>query len=123
MEVLLDSSFIVSCVMKRIDFLEEFEKLGFKPKVPREVLQEMKDLRNGEKVSREERQSIDIALQMLEQAKVGRANIGSGKVDDGLIAKGKEGVYIATLDRGIKMNVPNKIVIDSAKKGLRVVRD
>jgi len=123
MEVLLDTSFIVSCVMKRIDFLEELEKLGFTPKVPKEVMQEMKDLKTKEKTSRKEREAIGIAFQMLEAKKVKKANLGGGNVDDGLISKGSEGIYIATLDRGVKMRVPNKVVIDNSRKSLKIVRD
>jgi len=63
-----------------------------------------------------------MAFQLLESRKVKRTNIGGRNVDEGLIAKGKEGIYIATLDRGIKVKIPNRVVIDSAKKGLKVER-
>ena len=46
MEVILDSNFIVSCVMKGIDFISQLEGKGFKILIPREVIQEIKDLRN-----------------------------------------------------------------------------
>ena len=42
MQVLLDSSFIISCVRDRIDFISQLEEQGFTPVVPREVLQEGK---------------------------------------------------------------------------------
>lgn len=121
MEVLLDTSFIVSCVMKRIDFLEELENLGFRIKVPREVMQELKDLKKGKKSSRREREAIDVAFQMLEKSK--KMKLGGRTVDDGLIAHGRSGIYIATLDRGIKVKVPNKVVLDNSRKSVKVVRD
>jgi len=122
MEVLLDTNFIISCLRKRIDFLEELKDLGFKAKVPREVLEELKDLKAEKKTGREARSAIDIAFQILDEAKVKKVKVGGRTVDDGLIAKGKEGIYIATLDNGIKREIPNKIVIDSAKNSLKIER-
>ncbi|MDP4039582.1 MAG: hypothetical protein Q8P57_03315 [Candidatus Pacearchaeota archaeon] len=117
MEVLLDSSFIISCIRKRIDFLSQLEGQGFKPIVPREVLQEMKDLIRRNKTSREDRLAVNVALELIENRKVKKTSFGDGKVDDYLIEKGKGGVYIATLDNEIKRAVPNRIVI-FASKGL-----
>ncbi|MFH1425509.1 MAG: PIN domain-containing protein [archaeon] len=123
MEVLLDANFIISCVRKRIDFIDELEVLGFKVKVPREVLQELKDLKREKKLGRETRTAINIAFQMLDDGGVKKVGVGGRTVDEGLIAKGKEGVYIATLDKEILRGVPNKIVIDNSKKGLKVERE
>lgn len=123
MEVILDANFIISCIIKRIDFLDELKQLGFVPVLPREVMQEMKDLKRGGKTSREERAAIDIAFKMFEDAKIKKLSFGSGKVDDALIKKGKQGVYIATLDRGIKREIPNRIVIMDAQKKLGIERD
>ncbi len=122
MEAILDSSFIISCVRKRIDFLEELKNLGFTAVVPREVFQEIKDLRSRNKSSREDRTAIDIAMEMIEKGKVKKVGLGEMRVDDALIKKGKEGIYIATLDRAIKRAVPNKIVILDAKNSLGIER-
>jgi len=115
MEVLLDSSFIISCIRSRIDFLSQLEEQGFKVKVPREVMQEMKDLRTSNRASRDDRTAVDVALQMIEQRKVKKMSMGQGKVDDWLIKKGKEGYYIATLDKEIKRAVLNKVIIFTAQ--------
>jgi rRNA-processing protein FCF1 len=123
MEVLLDTNFIISCVLKRIDFVEELRGLGFHVKVPKSVLQEMKDLKTDKKVSHGERQAIDVAFAILEERKIRKARIGGSYVDDGLIQKGREGVYIATLDKAIKHSVPNKVVIDTAKNTLKIERN
>ena len=122
MEVLLDTNFIISFVMRRIDFVEELTGLGFHVKIPKGVLQELKDLKTDKKTSRDERQAIDVAFAILEERKVRKVRIGGSYVDDGLIQKGKEGAYIATLDREIKHSVPNKVVIDSAKNALKIER-
>ena len=123
MEVLLDTNFIISCVNKRIDFLEELSGMGFKVIIPREVIEEMKDLKKEAKVSRNERASIDLAFEMIEKGKVKKMTLSNRKVDEGLIQKGREGIYIATLDRAIKNQIPNRVVINNAKNGLMVDRD
>ncbi len=115
MQVLLDSSFIISCVRDRIDFLVQLAEQGFTPVVAREVLQEIKDLRNRNGTSREDRLAVDVALEMIEKGKVKKTSFGAGKVDDYLIGRGKTGIYIATLDREIKKKVPNRVVIFSAQ--------
>ncbi len=123
MEVLLDSSFIISCVRKRIDFFDELSSMGFKPTFPREVLEELKDLKASSRLSRADKSVLDIAFQMIDFQKVKKMRLGKRVVDEGLIAKGKEGIYIATLDKVIKRNVPNRIVIDSARNCLKIERD
>jgi rRNA-processing protein FCF1 len=115
MEVLLDSSFIISCIRKRIDFLEQLSEQGFVVKVPKEVVQEMKDLRKKNRTSHDDRIAIDVAMGMFEERKVKKMSVGGKNVDEGLIEKGKEGYYIATLDSGIKNKVDNKIVIFGSK--------
>ncbi len=118
MEVILDTNFIISCIRKRIDFLEQLQEQGFTVKVPLEVFQEMKDLRLN--VKHDERTAIDVALSLFEGRKVKKIKLGHNKVDVGLIAKGKQGVYIATLDREIKRSVPNVVVIFDAQNRVGV---
>ncbi|MGV8131284.1 MAG: hypothetical protein ACP5N7_04265 [Candidatus Pacearchaeota archaeon] len=120
MQVILDSSFIISCVRERIDFLTQLEEQGFTPVVPREVFQEMKDLRISNRASREDRLAVDVALEILEKKKVKKTTLGEGKVDEFLIRKGQEGIFIATLDNGIKKKIPKKIVIFKAQNRVGV---
>ncbi len=122
MEVIVDTNFAISCVRKGIDFVDQLNNMGFKIVVPREVLQELKDLRIGNKIKHDDRIAIDVAFEMLSHKRVKKTTIGQGKVDDLLIKKGKEGVYIATLDNGIKRKIPNRIVILNAKKEIGVER-
>lgn len=116
MEVILDTNFIISCIRKKIDFYPQLEEQGFKVIFPREVLQELKDIRRGDGVSHEDRIAIDLALQMVEKTKAKKMSLGQGKVDDWLIHKGKQGIYIATLDAAIKRQIPKCVVIFDAQK-------
>lgn len=114
MEVLLDSSFIISCVKKKIDFLAQLEEQGFSVRLPHEVFEELKDVRLTSR--RAEREAIDIAFALFEKAGVKKMKLGKKRVDEGLIDKGKQGIYIATLDREIKRAIPNAVVIFDAEK-------
>lgn len=121
MEVLLDTNFIISAIKQRIDFNEELKGMGFgRVIVPREVMQELKDLRF--KVPMADRHAIDIALEIFSSKKIEKAKVGGKNVDEGLIAKGKQGAYIATLDAAIKRIVPNRVVISNAGNGLMIER-
>lgn len=122
MEVLLDTNFVISCILKKIDFIKQLEERGFKIAVPKEVMEELKDLKFGRKTSHQERAAIKIALEMFKEKKIKKVKLGEKTVDVGLIKKGGEGVYIATLDADIKRNVKNKIVIHSSRKRIGVER-
>ena len=121
MDVLIDTNFIISCIRRKIDFLEELKNMGFKVTLLREVYQELKDLKF--KVSNEDKAAIEIALQMFEKNKVNKGTIGNVSVDMGLIEKGRKGHYIATLDAAIKRQVPNRVIINNAKNSIEVERD
>lgn len=120
MEVILDSNFVVSCIKKRIDYLEELTNLGFKVVVPREVIDELKDLRM--RVNHAERVAIDVALEQFTKHKVKKMKLGGTNIDEGLIAKGKEGIHIATLDVAIKRAIPNRVIISNAQNSLMIER-
>ena len=118
MEVLLDSNFIISCIKKKIDFIPQLEEQGFRVLLPLEVYQEMKDLKK--KLPHDDRVAIDLAFQIFEAKGIRKTRLGGNSVDNGLISKGKQGYYIATLDNAIKNEVSNKIVIFDAQKRIGV---
>jgi rRNA-processing protein FCF1 len=118
MEVFLDTNFVISCILKKIDFIEELEALGFKVYLAREVLQELKDLKKREGTTHAERAAIEVAFDMFEKSNIKKTTIGGKNVDEGLIAKGIRGAYVATLDAGIKNKIPNIVLISAAKNSL-----
>lgn len=121
MEVILDANFIISCIRRKIDFVEELELLGFKILIPREVLQELKDVRL--KVGRDDKTAIDVALEVISKSKaVKKVGFGSGKVDEELIKYGKKGIYIASLDSYVRRNVLNRVLINNASNSLFIER-
>lgn len=119
----MDTSFIVSCIKERIDFFFELKKMGFKIIVPKEVFEELRDLRFSGNKSHEDKVAVNVALEILSSKKVKKRGFGGKKVDDALIKVGREGAYVATLDRGIKRSVPNRVVLLKARGAIGVERD
>lgn len=117
-EAILDSNFIIACVRKNIDFLSQLEEQGYRVLLPREVFHELRDLRL--KLPHADRTAIDVALDLFEKRKVKKMRLGHENVDQGLITKGKQGAYIATLDVAIKRSVPHSIGILSAQQRVGV---
>lgn len=111
---------MISCFNKKIDFVSDIEGLGFRIVLAREVFQELKDLKS--KLNREERIAIDYALKLFESKRFKKISLGNESVDSGLIKKGKNGFYIATLDSEIKRNVPNKILILNSQNKIGIER-
>lgn len=120
MEVILDTNFIVSCIKKKIDFLGELEAMGFKILLPKEIVEETKDLRLNS--DRETKVAVEVALELFKKIKIKSMTLGRKPVDLGLIEMGKKGAYIATLDTVIKRQVPNKVVISESGNNLVVER-
>lgn len=112
-QVILDTSFIITCIRQKIDFFEEIKFLGMKILIPKEVIQEL------------EKKKAKIALKLL----VDKMNdfelieIGKGHVDNGIIKKAKDNpsLIIATLDAEIKSSVKNKKLVIRGKKQLEVI--
>ena len=122
MEVILDTNFILSCLRRKIDFVDNLFSMGFRIVIPREVLEELKDLRFG-RTSRENRLLIDLALEIAKDKRIKKIKLGTKSVDEGLIKKGKEGVYIATLDNAVKREVENNVIISNARNSLEIERE
>ena len=120
MEVIVDTSFIISCIKKKIDFVLELEGMGFKVLLPKEVFEEVKDLRINSDIGT--RTAANVAIEMFSKRKVKSMTLGDKIVDEGLIEFGKKGAYIATLDSVIKRSVPNKVIISEAGNKLIVER-
>ncbi len=124
MEVILDTNFVIYCIKEKIDFISQLKEMGFQIVMPREVFQELKNLKTKTGTKRVDKESIDIALKMFSEGDVKKVSLGNNTyADEGLIKKGKEGVYIATLDAGIRRNVPNRVIILNAQKRVAIERD
>jgi len=111
-KVVLDTSFILSCVEKKIDFFDQLELNGVKVIIPKQVISELNGLSKSNN-------SAKISLQIIKENKFKEIDLKSKKVDRAIInlANKNKDLIIASLDREIKENVENqKFIIRGAKK-------
>src|SRR3989344_200367 len=100
MEVILDGSFMMQGLRNGIDFLSQLEENGFSVTVPREIIQELKDVRLNAKPV--DKRIIDTLFELIDKRKVKKKGIGAGRIDLQLIRAGQQGKYIATMDAAIR---------------------
>jgi rRNA-processing protein FCF1 len=124
MEVLLDTSFILTCLKQGVDFLEA-QEYGILV-LPRQVIDELKKL--TEKGERKEKEAATLALELIKKNK-GKFRIIELKsefADAGIRKyveeKDKETgeVSVATLDRGLKKSLRGKIKILTIRAGKKM---
>ncbi len=121
-EVVLDTSFILTCAKQKIDFFEEIKLMGLTIIIPRPVIKEL------EKISQRDkrlhfREDAVLALSLLEKNKFRKIGLDKKDVDSGIIKIAKADKYkiIATLDKRIKNSIENPRLIIRDKKSLEIV--
>lgn len=123
-QVLLDSSFILSCVRNKIDFFDDLMFLGFEILIPRQVFSELDGITRS-KQKLHNRDDAFFALKILEQNqdKFTEIDLKSSNVDFGILnyAKQHKDIIIATLDSELKKKIPNQKLVIREKKRLEVV--
>lgn len=109
--VILDTSFILSCIRKKIDFFEEISFMGFKIIIPKQVIQEIKKFKDKKSEAR-------LALNILEKKGFKKVDLNSKNTDNGIIklAKENKNYLIATLDREIKQKTQSQKLVIRGKK-------
>jgi len=112
-KVVLDSSFILTCVKQKIDFFEEIKLMGMQILIPKQVIREIKGIDNS---------NSKLALRIIQKNRFKEIDLGKGKVDNLLINFAKEkDVIIATLDRKIKKKIKSPKLVIRGKKNLKIL--
>ncbi len=111
-QIILDTSFILTCIKQKIDFFEEL--VGTQILIPEQVINEIKNLKNP---------NSGLALKILEKNKFKKIDLGKGNVDNLIIKFAKENPksIVATLDKEIKNKTKNYKLIIRGKKKLEVI--
>ena len=109
--VILDTSFIFSCVKQKIDFFERIEHEGMKAVVPLQTIKELEGL------------GAAAALKILENNEFETINVKGKDADEAIIkiAKKNPEIIVATLDQGMQKKLKNKKMIIRGKKKLEIV--
>jgi rRNA-processing protein FCF1 len=121
-KAILDTSFILTCVKQKIDFLDEIKFMGIKVLIPEEVLDEVrKIMKSGKKLHF--RENAKLALKILNKNGFKKIKLGTAHVDKGLVdfAKKNKDVIVATLDRELKKKIKKPKLVIRRKKKLEVI--
>lgn len=110
-QVILDTSFIITCVRQKIDFFEEIKFMGMEILIPEEVIEELK------------KKQTETALKLIEKSNFKEISLGTKNVDNGIIKTAKENpeMIVATLDAEIKNSIKNNKLVIRNKKKLEVI--
>mgnify|MGYP001585621188 CR=1 FL=1 len=110
-QVILDTSFIITCVRQKIDFFEEIKFMGMEILIPREVIEELK------------KKQAKTALKLIEKSSFKETSLRTKNVDNGIIKVAKENpeMIVATLDAEIKTSVKNHKLVIRGKKNLEII--
>lgn len=121
-KVVLDTSFILSCVRAHVDFLDEIVSLGLKPIFPLQVFDEIKGI-IASKQKLKDRTSAVLALEILDDQPLEFVDLKTDNVDDGLVhyMNKYKSALLATLDRGLARRVSNRRLVLRQKKKLVII--
>ncbi|MBU0958959.1 MAG: hypothetical protein KKB31_03360 [Nanoarchaeota archaeon] len=110
-QVLLDTSFIMTCVRQKIDFFRDLELMGLEVVIPKQVVKEL------------ERKKAELALKVIKSYRFKSADLKQNYVDKGLMNYGKNhpGAIIATLDADLKKKILNTKIVIRGKKKLEIL--
>ena len=110
-KVILDTSFILTCMRQKIDFFEKISYDGMQVIIPSQTLKELKGL------------GADTALKIISQNEFETINAPGKDADTAIlkIAKEDPSVIIATLDQGLQKKIKNPRMIIRGKKKLEIV--
>jgi rRNA-processing protein FCF1 len=110
-EVILDTSFILTCVRQKIDFFEKFERNGTQVLIPQQVIRELKWL------------GADLALEIINKNDFRLIKIPGKDADSAIIKFAGENPQsvVATLDTGLKKKIKNPKMVIRNKKKLEII--
>ena len=121
--VILDTSFILTCIKQKIDFFKELSEEGMEIIIPKQVIQEIENISESKGKKQHFRHDAKIALHLLKKEEYTPYLFEGSSVDRELILYGRENpeVIIATLDEEIKKKTKNQNLVIRGKKRLEVI--
>ena len=123
MEILLDTNFILTCVLQKIDFVELSEEM-FNEKLnwilPKQVINELKKIEKNLKQKRKFREGAKLSLEILETMNLKIVDLNKNPNIDIAIKDyiSDKPIVLATNDKGLKKRVKNRILSIRGTKSL-----
>ena len=121
-QAILDTSFILTAVRNKIDFLEELAFMSFKVFIPKQVVEEIKKVSISDKRFHF-KNDAKLALKLIKCYSCKALDIGKGHVDDRLFdyANKNREVVIGTIDKELMKRIKNPKIIIRNKKQLQLI--
>lgn len=115
-QVILDTSFILTCVKQKIDFSEQLKEENFQIIVPDQVFEELEGLTKS-------KIEAETAMKILQKIENESLDLESKNTDEAIIKFANENpkIIVATLDRKIRRKTKNKKMIIRGKKYLEII--
>ena len=115
-EIILDTSFILTCIRNKIDFFEQLKLDGIRILIPKQVIKEIEGISHS-------RIEAKLALKLIKINKPKIIGLPGKKTDNAIInySKKNPNVIVATLDREIKSKVKSPKLIIRNKKKLEII--
>jgi len=110
-QVILDTSFILTCIKQKIDFFEKLEHEGFQIIIPDQTIDELMGL------------GAKLALKILEKRKFKVVKLSGKDADTAIINFSRENpeAVVATLDNGLQKRIKNPKMIIRQKKKIEII--
>jgi len=110
-QVILDTSFILTCVRQKVDFFEKLENEGFKIFIPDQTIDELMGL------------GAQLALNILGKHRFHLVKVPGKDADSAIIKFARENpeAIVATLDAGLKKRIKNPKLVIRQKKKLEII--
>jgi len=127
MKILLDTNFIITCAMQKINFdaiMNGLTSEEVKWIVPEEVLTELRGLKFGGKIKIKERNAVTIGIEIIEKlgVKVVKLSETANDVDTKIVNYIKDKpIVLATLDKALQKRTSNKILTIRGKNNLAFI--
>lgn len=127
MKILLDTNFILTCVKQKLDIKEKISEVtsqSVKWIVPQDVLNELGNIKDKSGTKVADKQAASLSFEILQTLKPeivelpGKNPNVDIKIVNYILDKP---IVLATLDRGLKSRVKNKILTIRGKKNLELV--
>jgi rRNA-processing protein FCF1 len=125
MDILIDTSFILTCIKSKIDFISQANNFNLRINfvIPEEVLEEIKriSLRRKEKV--EDKKAARVALDLIRSYNFTMIKLNNKKVDKGIIyyLNQNKDCVLASLDRGLRGDIKNRVLTIKGIKQLELI--
>lgn len=112
-QVVLDTSFILSCVKKKIDFFEKIKLEGFQIFIPKQTIKELKGLGSKLELKIVEKNSGNFEIK----------NYLGKDADSAIVKMSEENpeLIVATLDKELAKKIKNRKMIIRGEKKIEVI--